>query len=68
VLIATLTLSAAFLVDVALPLSWAIVEAPALLAVSVFYCRDLLSSSDTRRFPLELGVVGSPPLKVSGQF
>lgn len=43
-LIATLVLSAAFLLDLLLPLSWAIAEAPALLVVGALYCHDLLSS------------------------
>jgi alpha-1,2-mannosyltransferase len=47
-LVAALALSAAFLVDLALPPSWAIVEAAALLGVGAWYCRDLLSSPARR--------------------
>jgi alpha-1,2-mannosyltransferase len=53
-LIATLALSAAFLIDLTLPLSWAIVEAPALLAVGAYYCHDLLTSRWARQAPAEL--------------
>lgn len=58
-LIATLVLSAAFLVDLVLPLSWAIVEAPALLAVSALYCHDLLSSPRRTGAPATLAAASA---------
>jgi hypothetical protein len=53
-LIASLALSAAFLVDLVLPLSWAIVEAPVLFAVGTAFCCDLLSSRGTMQALVEL--------------
>jgi hypothetical protein len=46
-LAAALVLSAAFLVDLALPMSWAIVEGLALLGVALLYCHDIWSTSVT---------------------
>jgi alpha-1,2-mannosyltransferase len=66
-LIATLAVSAAFLADVALPLTWAIVEAPALLGVAAYYCHDLLSSRGARPAPTELAAATSVPLGTAGR-
>jgi len=66
-LIATLALSAAFLVDLALPLSWAIVEAPALLAVGTYYCHDLLASRGTMQTLPELPPATTLPLTTGGR-
>jgi hypothetical protein len=66
-LISTLALSAAFLVDMALPLSWAIVEAPALLAVGAYYCHDLLSSRGTAQALAELAPGTALPLTTGGR-
>jgi Glycosyltransferase family 87 len=41
---AALVLSAAFLVDLVLPMSWAIVEGLALLGVAFLYCHDIWSA------------------------
>ena len=58
-LISTLVMSAAFLIDLALPLSWAIVEAPALLAVAALYCHDLISSPRRTGAPAALAAATS---------
>ncbi len=65
--LATLALSAAFLVDLALALSWAIVEAPALLAVGAYYCHDLLSSRGPMQALAKLAPATMLPLTTGGR-